>query len=271
MDRVSVGPVNMGHAALPPTMHVIGGPRLVLPPPGAYTLPLLESQRESPSTMTFRFSTEGTEFRYLSNQAIRLALPGVADPWGAVRSFSLSSSPSERGMLSVTCRISDTPFKQALARLKPGETAQVYGPLGSFLLDTSRACLFLAGGIGITPFRGMLRYAADTGVSSPLTLLYSARVPEELVFRGELDRLARSHPNFRVQYTVTRPEESTGPWSGRVGRIDRGWLAAAGELGNRPRVYVAGLPGMVEEMVETLSGPLGVRGDDIDYELFRGF
>ncbi|MGA9840041.1 MAG: FAD-dependent oxidoreductase [Thermoplasmata archaeon] len=252
-------------------VHVIDRPPPTLPMPAGYVLPLLESHRVSPTSMTFRFSTRGTDFRYLSNQAVRLSLPGVDDPWGAVRTFSLSSSPSEAGEIAVTCKISDTPFKQALSRLPAGATAQVYGPLGSFLFEGARPCVFIAGGIGITPFRGMLRFAADTQVRVPLTLLYSARVPEELVFREELDRLARSHSNIHVHYTVTRPGESTSPWAGRVGRIDRAWIEETRGGAAPPLYYVAGLPEMVEQTVTTLTGAFGVPSDDIDYELFRGF
>lgn len=221
--------------------------------------------------MTFRFSTKGTDFHYLSNQAIRLALPGVDDPWGAVRSFSLSSSPSEAGHIDVTCKITDTPFKRALARLQPGDEAEVYGPLGAFLLDSHRPGVFLAGGIGITPFRGMLRYAADTGDLQERRLLYSARVPEELVFRKELDELARSSPHLHVEYSVTRPTDSQLPWKGRVGRITPQRIREAAEPLHRPKYYVAGLPEMVEEMVTLLRGPLGVPDDDVDYEVFRGY
>ncbi|MCI4365968.1 MAG: FAD-dependent oxidoreductase, partial [Thermoplasmata archaeon] len=206
-----------------------------------------------------------------SNQAIRLALPGVDDPWGAVRSFSLSSSPSEPGRIAVTCKISDTPFKQALARLRPGETAEVYGPLGAYLFDGTRPSVFLAGGIGITPFRGMLRYAADTGNLSEKRLLFSARIPEEFVFRTELDELARSRSHVEVHYTVTRPAESAVPWNGRTGRIDEGWIRAIAAPLDRPKFYIAGLPEMVEEMVTILRGPLSIPEDDIDYEVFRGF
>lgn len=252
-------------------MHVIGGPFAEVPRPGRFTLPLIESRRESPSVMSFRFSTEGTGFDYRSNQAIRLALPGVDDPWGAVRTFSLSSSPSEKGRLSITCKISDTPFKQALARLAPGERVEVYGPLGFFLLDPARPSVFLAGGIGITPFRGMYRYAADTGDPKPRRLLYSARVPEELVFRQELDAIARSAPNLRVDYTVTRPSESSSAWTGRVGRITADWIREAAAPLDRPKYYLAGLPEMVEELVRVLQSDLGVHEDDLDYEIFRGF
>lgn len=252
-------------------MHVLGGPRGDLPTPGRYELPLIERRPESPSAVTFRFSTRGTGFRYLSNQAVRLSLPGVDDPWGAVRTFSLSSSPSEEGVLAITCKISDTPFKRALDRLAPGATAQVYGPLGSFLLDTARPCAFVAGGIGITPFRGMLRFAGDRHVAVPLTLVYSARVPEELVFRDELDRIASDRANVRIHYTVTRPGDSVRPWSGRVGRIDGRWLAECVPAERRGRWYVAGLPEMVAGTVSILTRELGASPDDVDYELFRGF
>ncbi|MCI4323274.1 MAG: FAD-dependent oxidoreductase [Thermoplasmata archaeon] len=247
---------------------VVGPP---VPLPGRHVLPLLESRRESPSAMTFHFSTEGSGFRYLSNQAIRLALPGVDDPWGAVRSLSLSSSPSETDRLSVTCKISDTPFKQALARLQPGETAEIYGPLGQFLLDVERPSVFIAGGIGITPFRGMLRYAVDTEIAPEQRLLYSARIPEELVFRAELDSIARRSDRVQVHYTVTRPAESPTPWGGRVGRIDPSWIQELAEPLDRPKYYVAGLPEMVNDVVAALQGPLGIPEDDIDYEVFRGF
>ncbi|MCI4318953.1 MAG: FAD-dependent oxidoreductase [Thermoplasmata archaeon] len=221
--------------------------------------------------MTFEFSTANTGFRYLSQQAIRLALPGVEDPWGAARTFSLSSSPTEIDRLSVTCRISETPFKQALSRLQPGETAEVYGPLGVFLFDPSRPALFLAGGIGITPFRGMLRYAADTHVASERRLLYSARTAEDLIFRRELDEFARIGPQVRVDYSVTRSGGSSTPWEGRKGRIDEPSIREAIRGMDRPKVYVAGLPEMVTEIVGILQERLGVAEDDVDYEVFRGF
>jgi glycine betaine catabolism B len=252
-------------------VQVIGGGNPNLPRPARYVLPLLESRRESPSAMTFHFSIEGSGFRYLSNQAIRLALPGVDNPWGAVRSFSLSSSPSESDRISVTCRISETPFKQALARLRPGDTAEVYGPMGLFLLDQERPGVFLAGGIGITPFRGMFRYAADAGSPQERRLLYSARIPEELLFRSELDAIARAAPHLQTRYTVTRPQDSATPWTGRVGRISSEWIReVAAPLGS-PKFYVAGLPDMVVATISMLREQLGVAEDDIDYEVFRGF
>ena len=241
------------------------------PVPRRWVLPLLENRAESPTVRTFRFSTEGTDFRYLSNQAVRVALPGVADPWGAARTFSMSSSPTEPGTLAVTCRISETPFKQALASLRPGDTAHVIGPLGHFLFDADRPALFLAGGIGITPFRGMIRYAVDRELREPMRLLYSSRSVEELVFRSELDGLARDGGPLTVHYTITRPVDSSVAWPGRVGRIDADWIDRVGGLAGAPRVYVAGLPAMVGEMVTLLQSRFAVPANDIAYEMFHGF
>lgn len=265
-DRVT----KSGRGGTPGRMLPMAGDAEV-PRPGRYLLRLLDRRVESPSTITLRFSTEGTGFAYRSTQAIRLSLPGVDDPWGAVRTFSLSSSPTERGTLAITSKLSDTPFKQALGGLRPGDTAEVFGPIGQFLFDPSRPALFLAGGIGITPFRGMLRYAADLGTTQPVTLLYSARVPEELIFREELDAIAGAHPHLTIHRTVTRPRESSVPWAGRIGRIDREWIVERGHLDRRPLCYVAGLPEMVAPTLDLLVRGLGVPADDTDYEVFRGF
>lgn len=252
-------------------VNVISSARGDLPLPGRYELPLLESRRESPTAMTFRFSTGGTSFRYLSNQFIRLGLPEVDDPWGAARLFSLSSSPSESGQISVTCRISDTPFKQALSKMQPGERAEVRGPFGDFVFDRTRPAVFLAGGIGITPLRGMIRFAHDTRVDKEMILLYSARTPEELVFRHEFDRISDEGGRLKIEYSVTRPEDSPSSWAGRVGRIDRNWIREATTSLERPRYYLCGLPEMVREMILAVRDGLGVSEEDIEYEVFRGF
>jgi glycine betaine catabolism B len=248
-----------------------GGPRDHRSPPARYDLPLVESRPVSPTAMTFRFSTEGTDFHYRSQQAVRLHLPGVDDPWGATRAFSLSSSPTEKGTIAVTCKISDTPFKQALSRLAPGDRAVVFGPLGHFLLDADRPAVFIAGGIGITPFRGMIRYAADSGIRQPTVLLYSARTPEELVFRSELESVARRHAGLKIEFSITRPNDSTAPWAGRTGRFDAERVRAGAVGLERPRFYVAGLPEMVESTVGFLLGTLGVPPEVVLYESFRGY
>lgn len=241
------------------------------PRPKGYELAFLDSRMETPTSMTFRFSTEGTDFRYLSNQAVRVVLPWVRDPWGPGRMFSLSSSPTEEGQIAVTVKMTGSAFKEGLRDLRPGERARVFGPLGDLLYDPRRPAVFIAGGIGITPFRGMMRYAADIGGDQPIVILYSARVPEEFAFQTELDRISRKHPQIDVRYTVTRPSESKVRWNGRTGRVEEEWVREALEGLTRPKVYVAGLPEMAQETLSMLRERLGFVEDDLEYEYFMGY
>jgi len=117
----------------------------------------------------------------------------------------------------------------------------------------------------------MLRFATDTGTTQPIRLLYSARTPDELVFRKELDDIAASRPQTRVHYSITRPGTSTWPWAGRVGRIDAEWISETAKALESPKFYVAGLPEMVAEIVDALQSQLAIPEPDIDYEVFRGF
>lgn len=241
------------------------------PVPRRYSVRFLEQRSETPTIRTFVFSTQGTGFEFRSNQAIRLVLPGVPDPWGPARTFSISSSPTDRDRIEVTCKVTETPFKQALAALEPGAAAEIIGPLGDLFYDPDRPAVFLAGGVGVTPFRGMARFARATHSPSSIDLLYSARTPEELAFRSEFDEWANSSPNFRVHYTVTRPSESSVPWTGRTGRIDEAWVREVGRGLLHPRYYVVGLPEMARPTLDMLRSRIGIPEADLEYEYFGGY
>lgn len=238
--------------------------------PGRYELPFLNSHAETPTATTFRFSIKGTGFQYRSNQAIRLEIPGARDPRPG-RMFSLSSSPTEKDQIAVTVKMTGSGYKEALGSLAPGDPVQVFGPLGDLFYNPQRPAVFVAGGIGVTPFRGMLRFASDTNAAQPIILLYSARNPEEFAFKAELDEIARKHPMFKIWYTVTRPSDAKGGWKGRVGRIDEAWIREALQGLDRPKVYVAGLPLMAHETITMLKERMGFIEDDLEYEFFMGY
>lgn len=239
--------------------------------PRGISLPFLKSHPETPTASTFSFSTQGSGFQYRSNQAIRLVLPGVEDPWGPSRLFSLSSSPTEKGQISITCKMTGSPYKEGLRALRPGDRVTVFGPLGDLIYDPTRPTVMVAGGIGITPFRGMVRYAVDTGAKAPIVLLYSARTPEEFAFRSELEELRKAHPSLTIHYTVTRPPESAKPWQGRTGRIDEALLRESSSNLEEPNFLVVGLPEMIETTLQTLQSRLGVPEERINWEPFRGY
>jgi ferredoxin-NADP reductase len=230
-----------------------------------------DSRPETPTVTSFRFETDGSGFAYRSNQAVRLLLPRPGGVGPLAHTFSLSSSPSEADHIAVTVRMTGSPYKEALRALEPGDPVEVIGPLGDLLYDPRRSAVLVAGGIGIAPFRGMVRYAVDIGAHEPITLLYSARTPEEFAFRAELDAATRVDPNIRVQYSVTRPDHSGTRWHGRTGRVSEPWLREAVEGLERPKAYVVGLPQMVQDTLELLRSRLGVSEGDLEYEYFMGY
>ncbi|MGH9367182.1 MAG: FAD-binding oxidoreductase [Thermoanaerobaculia bacterium] len=238
--------------------------------PRAYRLPLFESRQETPSVMTFRFDLEGQRLDYEPGQYVSLALPDSAGPEGQ-HSFTLSSSPTEEGAIAITTRITGSAFKARLGSLKRGETVNVRGPFGRFTLEAGRPSVMAAGGIGITPFRSMLRFTADTGSAQRIDLLYSSGTVEEIVFRAELESLAGRIESLTVEETVTRPEPAASFWQGRTGRIDAPMLArAAGQL-SRPLHYVCGPPGFVSGIRATLREDVGVADEDVRFEEFPGY
>lgn len=241
-------------------------------PPQQLRLPLLSSRPETPSVKTFRFDLGGRTLDYKPGQYASAKLDGVEDPRGTTRPFTLSSSPTENSSVAITTRISGrSPFKERLAALRAGEEVELRAPMGAFTLDTSRPAVMLAGGIGITPFRSMIRYAADQAFDLPILLLYSSRTPAEIVFKAELDEIARTRRNIRVTYTVTRPDGAQERWDGRTGRFGADDVRAAADGLGQPFYYVCGSEAMVEGMTRLLSEELRVAPADIRSEEFPGY
>lgn len=182
--------------------------------------------------------------------------------------MSLACSPT-RPYLEFGARVSESPWKEAFAGLKPGDTAEIDGAYGHFILDESSPAVLVAGGIGITPLKGMAEYATDRGIPLDVRLVYSSRDASEIAYRTELEGLARQNPHLQLFHTLTREPDGSS-WAGRRGRIDPELLAHAAEGLIRPRYYVCGTPGMVQESYRMLQAQ-GVEKDRILFEVFRGY
>src|ERR687897_1849997 len=153
---------------------------------------------------------------------IELPDRGHTDEKGLRRHISLATSPTEPGVVGLATRLRDTAFKRTLTELEVGDEVQVEEPKGSFLLpeNTEPKYVFVAGGIGITVFRSMLRYIADEGLPHRVTLVYSNRDRQSTAFLDELEELDRSLPNLRLVLTMTQDPG----WEGEDRRIDVGVL-----------------------------------------------
>ena len=145
----------------------------------------------------------------------------------------------------------------------------VRGPFGDFIIDEERPALFIAGGIGITPLKGMAEYAADKRLQIPIKLLYSNRTEDEIIYRAELEELEQNNSKFQVIHTLTG-EKVTNNWAGSKGRIDKDSLRKATKGLSRPMYYFCGKPSMVSAVYDTLLR-MGVPEEDMKAEVFRGY
>ncbi|MDO8265967.1 MAG: FAD-dependent oxidoreductase [Candidatus Saccharibacteria bacterium] len=121
----------------------------------------------------------------------------------AERCFSISSSPTDQDTLEFGIRVGGK-FTQALQKIKPGDPVSIRGPFGGFIFDahTQENVVFCAGGIGITPFISMFRYASAIGLKNNITLLYSVRNQDEIAYYDEINQISKEHPNIRVFFVV---------------------------------------------------------------------
>jgi glycine betaine catabolism B len=204
-------------------------------------------------------------FRFRATQFTFLGLDTVQGPdW---RPMSLATSPTHEH-LEYAVRLSDSAFKRAFSELEPGDPAWVRGPFGEFFLNEKRPAVLIAGGIGITPLKGMAEYATDRELDIPVRLLYSNRSVEEIVFRTELEQLAERNSRVQIRLTLTGPVPPA--WRGATGRVSPRMVADITSGLTDPLYYVCGTPQFVEDQLALLA-QMGVSEADLDWELFRGY
>lgn len=239
--------------------------------PGQLTQ-LIRHEPVAEDTMRFYFA-KPAGFDFVPGQFVELAHmdPPETDAEGNSRAFSIVSSPSE-SELSITTRMRDTAFKRVLKKLQPGAKLLVDGPMGDFTLhrNSSRPAVFLAGGIGITPFHSIIKNAAEKSLPHKMVLFYSNRRPEDTAFLSELQGIAGKYKNFQLVPTMTEMEKSKKAWNGEKGFLDAAMLQRHLPSLSGPIFYVAGPPGMVTAMRPMLE-KAGVDPDSIRSEEFGGY
>ncbi|WP_019139857.1 ferredoxin--NADP reductase [Noviherbaspirillum massiliense] len=233
----------------------------------------LEKSREiAEGTMAFHFR-KPAGFRFKPGQAIDLVLPDRENPEAdSLRhAFSIVSAPHEEELIIAT-RMRDSAFKRALRALPVGSPAGIEGPFGSLGLhgDAARPAVFIAGGIGITPFMSMLRHAAHERLPHRLLLLYANRRPEDAAFLDELLQLEKRNGRFRLIAAMSRLHNSSRPWEGRTGYIDETLIRSVSADLPVPVYYLAGPPGMVDGM-NSLLLRMDVAPEHICSESFYGY
>jgi ferredoxin-NADP reductase len=229
-----------------------------------------EKRDVAKGTLMVVFDLLGEEVDHRPGQYFWVTLldPPYNDEKGPRRHITIVTSPTERGVLGLATRLRDTAFKRSLADLPVGTEVEVEEPKGSFVLpeETDRHYVFIAGGIGITVFRSMLRYIADEGLPHRVTLVYSNRDRESTAFYDELRELDAANPNLEIVFTMTKDSG----WEGETRRIDADMLRDhLGDL-DTYTYLVAGPPGMVEGVTGALQ-EAGIPEDQIRSQGFSGY
>jgi ferredoxin-NADP reductase len=215
--------------------------------PDVLTLPVRSVVTATPLTRLIRLDLGKRPFVFQAGQAALIGTHGQTER----RPYSIASSPEDAArhhrlefLVKVDAQGAIGPH---LASLERGTRIDFEGPTGAFTLGPAApaaAYLFIAGGTGISPLRAMLRHLIATDAASRISVLYSARVPEELAFRDELERLARRE---LIQLHLTITGETAGSWEGTRGRISLEALEHA--LPSKDAVcFLCGPPSMVEDV-----------------------
>jgi ferredoxin-NADP reductase len=232
---------------------------------------LMERRPETADVITFVFDLGGQPFEYRPGQFAFYELDTLdfPDARGKRRHFTISSSPTEKGILMCTTRMRGSGFKETLRQAPLGYEITVGTPLGNFNIPEgeTRQHVFIAGGIGVTPYRSMLRYAADAKKPLNVLMLYFNHSSADITFRQELEDIARKMPTFSAVHVLSEPEPG---WTGERGKLDerlfRKWVTDA----DRKLFWISGPPPMVTAYKDLIK-QVGISDESIRTDTFTGY
>lgn len=201
------------------------------------------------------------DYNFEAGQYAQVIIPKLLylDARGQSRVFSIASSPNDKKRITIAFRNSSSGYKLTLAKAPLGQEIVIRGPFGgefSLPKDISREVVFIAGGIGITPFLSMINFAAERNLSLPITLLYANRSEESSAYLEELSLAEKRNPNF----TLIK----------HLGQLDKSLLQNGTPNPKQANWYVAGPPVMAARTQKLLDN-LGVEKGRVRIERFSGY
>ena len=185
------------------------------------------------------------------------------------RYLSISSSPTEKGYIEFTKKITQSEFSRVLNTLNVGSSLIIQYPFGKFTLDDPYAKIaFLSGGIGITPIRSIAKFVVDEKLDTDMVLVYANRSIKDIIFKEDFDMMQKQHPKLRVAHVLC---ESAPGFKCVVGLINA--QVIKNEIPDYPRrkFYICGPVAMVEAMEKILTDELTLPEGNIITENFVGY
>lgn len=235
-------------------------------------LPLAQKLQLTPDIVDFVFQAP-PKLTFHPGQYLEWTLPvDHPDDRGNRRYFTVASSPTEQNVrIGVKFYPKGSRFKQTLSSLEPGTVVSAGQLSGTFTLpnNPNQKCVFIAGGIGVTPFRSMIKYLLDTNQKRDIILFYSNAKAADIVYTDVFNQ-AQTSIGLRTVYTLTQVDQIPANWQGRVGMIDQTMLIQEVPDFKERLFYLSGPHAMVVTF-EKLLKDLGVPRRHIKTDYFPGF
>jgi len=229
----------------------------IVTPKRKIVLALKNKQKLSPNVTGFEF-TSTNKLPYLPGQYLETTLPqSKTDGRGNRRTFTIASSPTEDTLqLGIKFYEPGSTFKKALSKLTVGQKIVVGNVGGEFILpkDKSVPLVFIAGGIGITPFRSMVKYLIDTNQKRSIELLYFVNSKADAVYKDVFEEAKRVGVTTHIETKA----------------IDENSLKKYMATSTRQLFYISGPPAMVRSYKKSLK-KIGVRNRAIKTDCFTGY
>ncbi len=265
--------LHIGSVYMTPELAILVGNlySFIVSPKRRLLLRLKERNRLSADTYEFVFPAP-PKFSFRPGQYMEWTLGHHhPDDRGNRRYFTIASAPTEHNLrFAVKLYKNSSTFKRALMASNRDISLLASSVGGDFTLpdDPNQKCVFIAGGIGVTPFRSMIKYLLDQHQRRPITLFYAARSPEELIYRDVFDR-AQAELGIRTIYTLTESRSLPANWSGKVGRITPEMIRSVVPDYRQCIFYISGPRGMVDSFKDSVHG-LAAEGLQIRTDYFAG-
>jgi ferredoxin-NADP reductase len=221
---------------------------------------------EAPNIITFWFRAD-RPVDYLAGQYVELWLPhDHPDRLGDKRWFTLSSSPTDNPLVSITTKFSKQPssFKQTLGKLETGTSVNLGQGVGDFVLpkQVDRQLIFVAGGIGIVPFHSIVKWLIDTKQKRDIRLIYALSSEKELIFQSVFEEYG-----IKTQAVIKRPDPD---WTGLTGRLDAKRILDLAAPGPQSLLYISG-PNPFTGAISAQLSELGVPRQQIVTDYYSGY
>ncbi len=215
--------------------------------------------RQTPDVQTFRFAPpDGGPMPFQHQPGQYLVISPVVNGKKVNRPYTISSSPTQSDYCEITVKREEKGFVSRHLHdiLREGDVINISAPTGRFIFDGTQAksVVLIAGGVGITPLMAIARYLTDKNWKGDIYFAYSAKTPDDIIYRKELDDLKARFPNLHLHVTLSRAENTD--WTGHKGRISAEFLTKCIPGLSTRLVYVCGPDAMMAMTIQVLTKTL---------------